>query len=108
MMGVEKVGLHAASAAMLFLLSGFALANPDLAKKHNCTACHAVDKKMIGPAYQDVAKKFKGQPDAAAKLTKSVKSGSTGAWGPVPMPPNASVPDADVKALVEWVLSQAK
>jgi cytochrome c len=81
-----------------------ALADEALAKKHNCTACHAVDKKMVGPAYKDVAKKYKGQADAAVKLAEKVKKGGSGAWGAVPMPPNANVPDGDIKVLVAWVL----
>jgi cytochrome c len=81
-----------------------ALADEALAKKHNCTACHAVDKKMVGPAYKDVAKKYKGQADAAAKLAEKVKKGGSGAWGAVPMPPNAAVPDGDINTLVAWVL----
>ena len=103
-----RMTLHVAIAATLLVSSGVARANADLAKKHNCTACHAIDKKLIGPAYQEVAKKFKDQPDAVAKLTKSVKAGSSGVWGPVPMPPNAGVSDADIKTLVDWVLGQAK
>jgi cytochrome c len=81
-----------------------ALADEALAKKHNCTACHAVDKKMIGPAYRDVAKKYKGQADAPAKLAEKVKKGSSGVWGQVPMPPNPAVPDDDIRKLVDWVL----
>jgi cytochrome c len=89
-------------------VSGILLSNPSfadlaLATKHNCTACHSVDKKLVGPAYKDVAAKYKGQ-DVAAKLEDKVKKGGAGVWGPVPMPPNAAVPDADVKALVAWVL----
>ncbi len=82
-------------------------ANADeaLAKKHNCTACHQVDKKSVGPSYKDVAKKYKGQADAAAKLSDKVKKGGSGAWGPVPMPPNAALPDADIEKLVKWVLA---
>jgi len=76
-----------------------------MAKKYNCTACHTVDKKVVGPAYQDVAKKYKGQADAAAKLAEKVKKGGSGVWGPVPMPPNAAVPDGDIKKLVDWILS---
>ena len=80
-----------------------AFADEALAKKHNCTACHAVDKKLVGPAYKDVAKKYKGQ-NVAAKLEEKVKKGGSGVWGPIPMPPNAAVPDADIKKLVDWVL----
>jgi cytochrome c len=82
-----------------------AYADEALAKKHNCTACHQIDKKSVGPAYKDVAKKYKGQADAAAKLADKVKKGGQGAWGPVPMPPNAAVPDADIAKLVAWVLA---
>jgi cytochrome c len=85
------------------LFSAAALADEALAKKHNCTACHAIDKKLVGPAYQDVAKKYKGQ-NVAAKLEEKVKKGGSGVWGPIPMPPNAAVPDADIKKLVDWVL----
>lgn len=82
-----------------------AYAQEDLAKKHNCFACHAVDKKVVGPAYKDVAAKYRNDPQAAAKLFEKVKKGGSGVWGPVPMPPNAQVPDADIKKLVSWVLS---
>jgi len=75
-----------------------------LAQKYNCLACHATDKKLVGPAYVDVAKKYKGDKSAEAKLIAKVKSGGSGVWGAIPMPPN-NVPDADVKVLVEWVLS---
>ena len=74
-----------------------------LAKKHNCLACHTTDKKLVGPSYKDVAKKYKGQ-NVAAKLQDKVKKGGQGVWGPVPMPPNPAVPDKDIKELVEWIL----
>ena len=74
-----------------------------LAKKHNCLACHTTDKKLVGPSYKDVAKKYKGQ-NVAAKLQEKVKKGGQGVWGPVPMPPNPAVPDKDIKELVEWIL----
>jgi len=77
-----------------------------LAKKHVCVACHVVKgAKTVGPAYVDVAKKYAGQKDAEAKLVEKVKKGGAGVWGQVPMPPNAAVPDADVRALVKWILS---
>jgi cytochrome c len=83
-----------------------AQASEDLAKKHLCTTCHVVKgAKTIGPAYADVAKKYAGQKDAEAKLADKVKKGGQGVWGQVPMPPNAAVPDADIKTLVKWVLS---
>ncbi len=79
-----------------------------LLKKNNCTACHTIDKKLIGPAYQDVAAKYKGDKDAPAKLFKKVKEGGSGVWGAIPMPPNAAVPDAEIKDLVAYILSLAK
>jgi cytochrome c len=85
------------------LLAVPAQANEELAKKSNCLACHQIDKKSVGPAYKDIAKKYKGQ-DVAAKLAEKVKKGGQGVWGPVPMPPNAAVPDADIKTLVDWIL----
>jgi cytochrome c len=81
-------------------------AQEELAKKHACLACHAIDKKLVGPAYKDVAAKYRGDPNAEAKLVDKVKKGSQGTWGQVPMPPNSNVPDADVRALVKWILSQ--
>jgi len=92
--------------ALALLGVAFALpakADEALAKKHNCLACHAVDKKGVGPAYRDIAKKYKGQ-NIAAKLQEKVKKGGQGVWGPVPMPPNAAVPDGDIKTLVDWIL----
>jgi cytochrome c len=99
------------SAALILGLAGTlaavpALANEELAKKQGCFACHAVDKKLVGPSYKDVAAKYRGDKGAEAKLFDKVKKGGTGAWGTVPMPPNAHVPDADIKTLVKWVLSQ--
>ena len=76
-----------------------------LAKKYNCFACHSVDKKVVGPAYKDVAAKYRGDKGAEAKLIEKVKKGGVGVWGQIPMPPNASVPAPDVKALVDWILS---
>jgi cytochrome c len=88
--------------------AGTALASEALAKKYNCLSCHAVDKKLIGPSYQDVAAKYKGDAGAEAKLVAKVKNGGSGTWGQIPMPPNAAVPDADIKALVKWVLATKK
>lgn len=90
------------------LLATNAMASADLAKKSNCQACHAVDKKLVGPSYQDIAKKYAGQKDAEAKLIEKVKKGGKGVWGQVPMPPNANVKDADIATLVKWVLAGAK
>ena len=79
-----------------------------LAQKHACTACHAVDKKLVGPSYADVAKKYAGQKDAEATLAASIKAGGSGKWGPVPMPPQAQLSDADLKTLAAWILGGAK
>ena len=85
-----------------------AMANLELAKKSNCLACHTVDKKLVGPAYRDVAAKYKGQ-DVEAKLVAKVKAGGVGVWGQIPMPPNSpAVKDADIQTLVTWVLAGAK
>ena len=100
--------LTVACMAGLLVAAGVAQASQALAEKQGCTACHQVDKKIIGPTYNDVAKKYKGDKEAAAKLAVKVKKGSTGVWGPIPMPPNDKVSEADAKILVDWVLSLAK
>ena len=82
-----------------------ALANEELAKKSACTACHAIDKKLVGPAYKDVAKKYKGDAKAEAMLIDKVKKGGTGVWGQVPMPPNSGVKDEDIKTLGKGILA---
>ncbi len=82
-----------------------AFASEDLAKKNACTACHAIDKKLVGPAYKEVAKKYAGDATAEAKLIEKVKKGGTGVWGQIPMPPNGAVKDEDVKILVKWILA---
>ena len=83
-----------------------ALANEALAQKSGCMACHAIDKKLVGPAYKEVAAKYKGDAKAEAMLVDKVKKGGVGTWGQIPMPPNAAVKDEDIKTLVKWVLSQ--
>lgn len=96
----------AALAALgLVAVASPALADEALAKKYACTACHAIDKKLVGPSYKDVAAKYKGDAKAEEKLAVKVKKGGSGVFGPVPMPPNPNVPDADVAKLVKWVLS---
>jgi len=93
------------AAAALAIAAVPVYANEELAKKHACTACHGIDKKIVGPAYKEVAAKYRGDKTAEAKLIDKVKKGGSGVWGQVPMPPNSQVPDADVKTLVQWVLS---
>jgi cytochrome c len=92
--------------AAVFVAAAPSRASEELAKKHNCLVCHTVDKKVVGPSYKDVAAKYRSDKGAEVKLVDHVKKGSTGVWGPVPMPPNATVPDADVRALVKWILSR--
>jgi cytochrome c len=79
----------------------------EIASKNACLGCHQVDKKLVGPAYKDVAAKYKGDKNALATLTKKVKAGGSGVWGPVPMPANPNVSDADLKTVVEWILAGA-
>jgi cytochrome c len=73
--------------------------------KYGCVACHAVDHKVVGPALEDVAKKYHGQTDAQMHLTEKVRAGGSGVWGDIPMTPNPQVPDADLQTLVQWVLT---
>jgi len=99
--------LVVATAAAGLLLSGHAMADGmALAKSKNCLACHAVDKKLVGPAYKEVAAKYAGQAGAEAMLVEKVMKGGKGTWGPVPMPANPQVSAEEAKTLVEWVLSQ--
>jgi cytochrome c len=91
--------------ALAVLAVSNASAQDELLTKHNCTACHANDKKIVGPAYADVAVKYKDKKDAEAYLAKKVKEGSAGVWGPIPMPANAAVPDEDIKKLVKTILA---
>ncbi len=81
---------------------------PALAKQNNCTACHAMDKKLVGPSWMDVARKYKGDPQAGEKLAAKVKKGGNGVWGPMAMPPQPAVKEADIKELVKYILALAK
>jgi cytochrome c len=91
---------------VLAAVSAPALADQALANAKNCMACHAVDKKLVGPAYKDVAIKYAGQKDAVDKLAVKIMKGGAGVWGPVPMPANAQVNEAEAKKLASWVLTQ--
>ena len=97
--------LFALAALAITTLSSPVFANAELAQKKNCMACHAVDKKLVGPAFKDIAAKYAGQKDAVAKLSEKVIKGGVGAWGQIPMPANSVTPD-EAKALVTWVLAQ--
>ena len=76
-----------------------------LAKSSGCVACHTVDKKLVGPSYQQIAERYRKDKGAEASLIQKVKAGGKGVWGDIPMPPNAHVKDADIKTLVQWILS---
>ena len=96
----------AAAGLLALATSQGALANEALLKANNCMACHAVATRMIGPAYKDVAAKYKGQKDAEATLALKIRKGSSGVWGPIPMPPNPQVSEADAATIAKWVLQQ--
>lgn len=91
--------------AMTLSVAAPAMADQALATAKNCLACHAVQKKLVGPAFKDVAAKYAGQSDAAAKLASKIMQGSSGVWGPVPMPANNQVSAADAQKLAAWVLT---
>jgi cytochrome c len=90
----------------LLLTTGQAAADEATAKANGCMACHALDKKLVGPAYKSVANKYKGDAAAADRLAKEIRTGSKGVWGPVPMPAQAKISDADLKKVLAWVLAQ--
>jgi cytochrome c len=102
-MNVRLSALAAIAAATVVASPAFA--NAELAQKKNCMACHAVDKKLVGPAYKDVAAKYAGDKAAVDKLATKIQKGGSGVWGPVPMPANPQVNEAEAKQLATWVLS---
>ena len=103
---MKKLFAVAAIAGLLGSTAAFADAGADLAKAKNCLACHAIDKKLVGPAYKDIAAKYKGQKDAEAMLVGKVMKGSNGVWGTMAMPPSTNLSEAEAKKLVAWVLTQ--
>jgi cytochrome c len=104
------------TAAAMLAVATFTLATTtvadqlqDMMQKHGCNACHSEDKKIIGPAYKDVAAKYHGNAKAEAMLVEKVKKGGSGVWGAIPMPPNSpQVSDADIKKMVEMILALKK
>jgi len=97
-------------AALLWLSASTVLAAPNaqaLATSKNCLACHAIDRKLVGPSYQDVAARYAGQKDAVSRLAEKIQKGGAGSWGPVPMPANPVTPE-EAKTLATWVLSHKK
>ena len=109
---MKAVSLSLACAAVLASSAAHAVLDnakaEALMKKDGCAACHAVDKKIVGPAYVDVAAKYKNDKNAVAMLSKKVKEGSTGVWGPIPMPPNTAASQADITDLVTWIMTLKK
>ena len=99
---LKQIALIASLAAVV---SAPAFANAELAQKKSCLACHATDKKLVGPSYKDVADKYAGQKDAVAKLAEKIQKGGVGAWGQIPMPANPQVSADEAKTLAAWVLS---
>jgi cytochrome c len=91
--------------ALVFAATAPVFASADLAQKKNCLACHQVDKKLVGPAYKDVAAKYAGDKEAANRLAQKIMKGGSGVWGPVPMPANPQVSEAEAKQLAAWVLT---
>ena len=90
---------------LLALCAAPAFAQQDLAQKKNCMSCHAIDKKLVGPAYKDVAAKYAGQKDAVDKLADKVVKGGSGVWGNIPMPANPQVTEAEAKQIVAWIMT---
>ena len=105
---MKRILAAIATVGTLLAVSTPALADMALANSKNCMACHAVERKLVGPSYKDIATKYAGQADAVDKLSGKVIKGGAGAWGPVPMPANAQVSDADAKKLVAWILAGYK
>jgi cytochrome c len=99
--------LSAAAGLMIAGNTG-AVEMPDLAKKNNCIACHAIDRKVVGPAWMDVAKKYKGDKSAEARLVAKVKKGGSGVWGSMAMPPQPAVKEEDIRELVKFILALDK
>ena len=103
---MKKILLATLAATASLMVATPALADLKLATDKNCMACHAVDKKLVGPSYKDVAAKYAGQKDAADKLAAKIVKGGSGVWGAIPMPANAQVNAAEAKTLATWVLAQ--
>jgi cytochrome c len=97
---------HVLIPAIMLVLAGPAVASADLAKSKSCLACHAVDKKLVGPAYRDVAKRWADNPDAESLLAKKIRVGGKGTWGPIPMPAQPHVNAKEAQDLARWILQQ--
>jgi len=93
-------------AVVIGIAASSASASAELAKSKNCMGCHAVSSKLVGPAFKDVGHKYAGQPGADAALALKILKGSSGTWGPIPMPPSPQVTSAEATSLALWILSQ--
>lgn len=101
-----KKGAIVLTAVACFVLPPVNMASEELAQKNNCLACHALDKKILGPSYQEIAAKYENDDATVQMLVGKVRNGGSGNWGQIPMPPNPMVSEEDATALVKWVLSQ--
>lgn len=100
-----KTIVMTAAAALILSVSSIASADQALAQKNACMSCHGVDKKIVGPAFKEIAAKYKGDKAAPARLAKNVKEGTKDNWGKIPMPPNPQVKDEDITKIVAWILA---
>lgn len=105
-MNIKLILTSTALLSTLSMASVSAFANPQIAKANQCFACHSLDKKIIGPSYQDIAKRYKNDPGASIKIAERIRNGVVGVWGPTPMPAKPGISDADMNALIKWMLAQ--
>ena len=103
-----KITFSLALGLICVVIGSAAHASEALAKKHGCSGCHAVDEKLVGPAFKDIGKKYATDKDAEATIIQTIQKGSVGKWGKIPMSANENVGDADAKALAVWILATAK
>lgn len=105
---MNRIFVAVAALVTGFFVSTPALADLALATAKNCMTCHAIEKKLVGPSFKDISAKYAGQADAVVKLASKVVKGGSGTWGPVPMPANPQINDADAKKLVTWIMAGSK
>ncbi|MGB5108790.1 MAG: c-type cytochrome [Formosimonas sp.] len=105
-MNIKLILTSTALLGALGMTSLTASANPQIAKANQCFACHSLDKKIIGPSYQDIAKRYKNEPGAPIKIAEHIRNGVVGVWGSTPMPAKPGISDADMNALIKWMLAQ--
>lgn len=105
---MKPIAMGAIAAGLMFAGNAMAVDMPDIARKNECNACHAIDKKVVGPAWTDVARKYKGDATAKAKLTTKILKGGGGVWGAMPMPGNPKLSEADAGMLANFILGLAK